>query len=537
MKKHNNLIKKSIYRDCMKAMLPSTIFYSVQEIIISSLSVYMAQILGEFADAIFNLNLSYGLNNIWKLLLGIGISVLFIPVIGLIGEVIMLHNSLKHDRFILERFFSKKYEKAMEIQEGEVQYRIENDPIELRCRWQDMVVKLFAIPFVLTYLLYNTLQISISFTIIVFCISVLKLVVPIVVKNVEAKYDLLMREYYSDRRVYEMQIVKNPSSIKLLGLTKYFIQKLDDIFKQNFKTIEVKYIKCKSFTKNISALFDTFSIILILIIGAVFVAFQKITPGSIAAMFGYFSVFGLMIQNVDYIIRSIPILRNISERLTLLYIDEESSTGKEIGTVTQISAEDLEFSYTNNEFIFRNINFDLQLPLKVAICGVNGSGKSTLLKIISGLLINYSGNFKINNIEQKEISIESWRNKIAFVEQEPFLFAGSTIDNIRIGDLSAGNEKVYKVIDELGISYLLNRDAISENNGLSGGEKQKISIARALLKNTPILILDEPNNHLDKDSLQWLGNFIKHSDKTIVFVSHNDNLSKYADTIITLDKL
>lgn len=92
---------------------------------------------------------------------------------------------------------------------------------------------------------------------------------------------------------------------------------------------------------------------------------------------------------------------------------------------------------------------------------------------------------------------------------DPFLFSGSIKENICIGNMSATDEDINTIMDKVGISYLTKYNVFTKQNALSGGEKQKISIARALLMNTPFLLLDEPNNNLDSKSVDWLISFIK----------------------------
>lgn len=535
MKKSDKDLKKLIYGDCRKAMMPSTFFYSLEDCITGLLAVYTANVLGEFADAVFRLDLRFGLANVWKLLLCIGITVLIIPAIGLVGEVLMFSNALRHDRLIFGRFFDKTYAEAMRIEEGEVQYRLEKDPNEFRYNWKEIIKKITAIPAALVYLLYSALQISRSFTLIVFGISLIKLMVPTAVKKLNAKYDRETREYNTRVRTYESEIIRNPYVTKIYGLKNAFIDRLDKIYHGYFKSVQVKSIQCKQIADGISSFLDTFCVLIILLIGAVMTADNMITPGAVAAMVGYFSVFNIIIGNIGFVIRNIPILNNIADRMNVLYAGQEDLSGENIEPVSVISAKRLAFFYEEKE-VFKDVDFDIQTVTKIAVCGVNGSGKSTLIKLLCGLLKSYKGSLKLNGKEFRDIAVESWRQQIAYVAQEPYLFAGSVKENIQISDLTATEEAIDHVMNEIGMSHLAGREVSMSQNDLSGGEKQKISIARALIKDTPIIILDEPSNNLDSESLIWLNEFIKKSSKTILFISHDNQLSGLANSRITLKK-
>lgn len=106
-------------------------------------------------------------------------------------------------------------------------------------------------------------------------------------------------------------------------------------------------------------------------------------------------------------------------------------------------------------------------------------------------------------------------------------------ENIRLGNLSATDIEIDALANRLGIFSLCERDVIGGEE-LSGGEKQKISIARALLKDTEVILLDEPSNHLDEETKNWLMQFIKNSTKTIVYISHDNELTSCADQTICL---
>ena len=140
MKKSDGL-RKTIIKDCMKAMLPNTIVYTIGDLLESLLVVYSSSVLGNFADAVFNLDFQSGITNFWHLLISVLINILIIPLIGMGGEVTMFSNALCHDRYVMGRSLDKTYRSAMSIDAGKAQSRLEDDPTELRCDWVDIIEK------------------------------------------------------------------------------------------------------------------------------------------------------------------------------------------------------------------------------------------------------------------------------------------------------------------------------------------------------------------------------------------------------------
>jgi ABC-type multidrug transport system fused ATPase/permease subunit len=276
---------------------------------------------------------------------------------------------------------------------------------------------------------------------------------------------------------------------------------------------------------------DTFCTLLILFIGAVFTSRGMVTPGTVAAMVGYFSVINNMISKCDYILRKIPILDATAERMKVLYDGEEDKNGIHIDSISLIEAKDLMLSIGDKK-VFQNRAFSIHTGEKTMICGDNGSGKSTFLKLLCGLYQNYKGGLKVDERKFFEIQIDSLRRQFACAQQDPYLFEGTVRENIHLGNLRASDKEVEDVMERLGILALADRQITLGQKELSGGEKQKISIARAVLKNAAILLLDEPDNNLDSQTLEWLKTFIRQSDRTIIYVSHDETLSKVADRTI-----
>lgn len=247
-------------------------------------------------------------------------------------------------------------------------------------------------------------------------------------------------------------------------------------------------------------------------------------------------------------INNIKSTKPIRNRIIELTIKSEDSVDfynetdklKEVDDLACITLNNVEYRYNENEEkVLSNINLVFSKGKRYAIVGNNGSGKSTLLKIIGKIITGYSGEVYINRDNYRDVNIIS----IGFVDQSNFMFDMSIIENIKLFRNYEDDEELQKVIEILNLTDLVNPE--SEKNiknysgkNLSGGEKQKISIARALLKNPNILLIDEGDSALDSDSIQKINEIISNrKDIICIVVTHKiDSSLKIYDEIIVLDK-
>lgn len=534
MLKRKDRIKTLIFRDCRKAMQVSLILFIISKALGGIIAVYAAEMLGGFVDAVLNNNIVVGTEQILKIVCCIGISVFIAPGINLVANIFMLKNALSHDRMVRRRFFDKKYEDVSGIEEGEALYRLEDDPIDVRGYWVAITERVIVIPILLTYVLYNSIKISLLFSLVVIGVSLIKLIVPMLVKKLEAWYDKENRSYNENREQVENEIAGKAYLIKMWGIGKSYIHKMDQMYQEYYKNTYRKSVKCTTIANNASGFTDTLCVLVILLIGAVLVSKGIVTAGTVAAMIGYFAVYNTLLSYVQFIIRKVPILNNVAERMKLFYDNwEVDNEGIDIDSFDSVSAKQLSVRY-EEKVVFQNLNFEFHAGQKVAVCGPNGSGKTTLLRLLCRLLNRYEGNFCVNGTELSEVSSAKWRDLFAYAAQDAYVFPVSIRENIRIGNLAADEQRITAAIEQVGLSNLMDREEDLSEESVSGGERQKISIARALVKDSPVLIMDEPSNNLDEETKEWLAKFISESKKTIIYVSHDDDFSNLADVKIGL---
>ena len=213
----------------------------------------------------------------------------------------------------------------------------------------------------------------------------------------------------------------------------------------------------------------------------------------------------------------------------------------------EIAFENVTFGYKNetgeNRTILQNISFGILPGQIVALVGETGAGKTSLVSLLSRFYDPWSGRILIDGVDIRNIQLHSLRENVALVLQEAFLFPVSIAENIAFGRPDATREEIIEVAVSAQAHEFISRlpdgyDTIVNESGssLSGGEKQRISIARALLKNAPVLILDEPTSALDAHTeakiFKGLSNLM--AGRTTVIISHRLSTIKRADQIITL---
>ena len=208
-----------------------------------------------------------------------------------------------------------------------------------------------------------------------------------------------------------------------------------------------------------------------------------------------------------------------------------------------ITFENVSFGYTDKKII-NDLSFSLEENKSYALVGSSGSGKSTIAKLISGFYKVDSGVIKIGNRSISSYSEEALINNIAFVFQNVKLFKTSIYDNVKIGKADASHEEVMTAMNLAGCNSILDKFSEREQTQigtkgvyLSGGEKQRIAIARAILKDAKIIIMDEASAAVDPENEYELqrafSNLIK--DKTVIMIAHRLPSIRNVDEILVMD--
>lgn len=528
-----NIRLRSVYQECEHTMRIPVLMEVCISIMTGTLGVITADTLGNFADAAFSLDFSMGLKNIAALTVFLCLSVFILPAAGMFADFVMLKKALLHDNIVFGHYLDKRIASARSQSVGKTQYELEEAPNILRIYWVRILSKAISLPFCLGYFLYYVGRINWMAAVLMLVIPSAKLAVPAFFKKRLAAYDRQDNAYQAKRRDYETDLVRMPYIAKMWGIENSFKNRIDRLFDEYFRCNASSKIICEVCAEQMQTLIGQAAMVFLLFIGAAMTARGIVTPGEFASLFLYLSVSQTFFQDIGEILQSYPLLMNAADRICKFYQDEEDTSGKLIPDFFDISGTNLSFSYSDR-IIFENLNFYITAGEKVRICGENGNGKSTLLKILSSSLENYKGTLIISGADSHSVSKKSWRNLIAYAPQIPYLFSETVRDNITLRNPEK-NEAADRLMDAFGILPLASRIP-GTSSDFSGGEKQKISLARTLLKDSEVLILDEPSNHLDLESIQVLKNHLRKTKKTVILVSHDEYLAEITEREIWINR-
>ena len=342
-----------------------------------------------------------------------------------------------------------------------------------------------------------------------------------------------------------MEYVKNISVIKAFA-------KEEEISERTLKTAR-EYIywvkKSMGMVTIPMGLIDIFmeiGVVIVMILGSIFLYRGNITTPNFILAIILSSAFTASISKTatlqHFSIVFKEALKAIGKVLTVPLPKKKTEQGLEFGN---IEFKDVNFAYGKDSFELKNINLTFKKNSVNAFVGASGCGKSTVSNLLMGFWDADEGQILINGKDIKEYNQENISMLIGSVQQDVILFDLSIFENIAIGKLNATKEEVIEAAKKARchdfISALPNgyETRVGEMGvKLSGGEKQRISIARMILKNAPILILDEAMAAVDSENERLIGEAIDDlsKDKTIITIAHHLNTIRDSDQIIVMDK-
>ena len=514
-------------------------------IIYSAISVYFAFILGKIVDVSVSGNLLEFKNILISGIILIIITTIFMYLIrifaGLYIKSTMSH--LKGDVF--NSILSKDISSFNSQNTANYISALNNDTNLVE---QDYFVNILtSFQYLSLFILgtYSIFKLNVYIAIATFVIGFIPLFIPVFFQKEIGKRK---EDYSNSLSSFTTKIKDIFSGFEVIKSFDIEEKTKDDFNISNNAVENKKYAstKIEAMVNSLSQFFGGMIFFVPLGLGTYLVLKGEFTTGGMLTAVQLMNYIVSPILSFSAIISKIKGIKPINEKLEAII---EESNGKDTGMIKDsfdksIEINNLSFSYNEEREILKGVDLSINKGEKVAIVGRSGSGKSTLLKLLLRYYDDYNGEVLIDEVNSKDIKLSSIYDMMSIIQQNVFMFDDSIESNIALyGDYS--DEKIDKAILNSGLKSLIDslpngkNSSVGENgSNLSGGEKQRVSIARALIKNTPIILLDEATASLDAETSYEIENSLLNIDGlTSLVVTHklNPELLKKYDKIIVLE--
>ena len=292
-----------------------------------------------------------------------------------------------------------------------------------------------------------------------------------------------------------------------------------------------------------------FGYVAVCIVGALLASSGKITFGVIVEFMTYVRLFSSPLSQIAQAFTSMQSTAAASERV-FEFLDEEELPAEEVKNVLKpeevkgnISFEHVHFGYDESREIIKDFTVEAMPGQKIAIVGPTGAGKTTLVNLLMKFYEINSGDIKIEGISTKELSRENIASLFTMVLQDTWLFEGTIRENIAFNRDNLTDEEIFEVCDKIGITHFIKslpdglNTQINENDSISAGQKQLITIARGMLENTPFLILDEATSNVDTRTEELVQKAMDKltEGRTSFIIAHRLSTIKNADIILVMN--
>lgn len=365
-----------------------------------------------------------------------------------------------------------------------------------------------------------------------------------------AKYTRKLQEELAVMNSYTQDTVSGVEVMRAFNLEEVLSEKYEkSIFR--VKLFGYKVAAARSVLGFINSITGIAPFLISFGFGGYFVIRGEMTPGALIAFINLLNPLAFPVAQMPVLIGDLRAQMEGAKRIfEIIDLPLERNDGQSLPIQSQKSVltfDNVTFKYVEDgEVVLNRFNFDVRAGEKVALVGSSGSGKTTIIKLLLGYYDNYEGEIKIFGQELKKWDLKELRNYLSLVSQETYLFPVSIEENIAYGKdgadsgeviLAAKAAQAHDFITRLKEGYL---SSVGEyGDRLSGGEKQRISIARAILKQAPVLLLDEATSSLDRHAEHLVQNAIDNviqEGTTALIIAHRLSTIQKADRILVIDQ-
>ena len=329
------------------------------------------------------------------------------------------------------------------------------------------------------------------------------------------------------------EMLHGTETLLTCGKHSFLFQKMQRVSNDNMqKDFDMK--QTETVATIITSLITWIPGFVIMVAGAMLVVQGKVTVSYLITANGLLNFIISPFRQTANSYQSVKSARAVKDRIDELLAQKTSNQmEKKNIEITSIDIKKLSFGYGESD-VLKNVNLTIKKGEKVAIVGASGSGKSTIMKLIGRFYLNYRGRISINNEDLKTLSDATLYSSVGYIPQEPFIFADTVRNNICLGR-NCSDEEVWSAIEKVGLTELvsslpdgINTELAEGGGNISGGQKKRIAVARALIRDCDTLLIDEMTSSLDIETTDEMVKLILSLSCTVIMITH-DIFDSYMD--------
>ncbi|MEY9499383.1 ABC-type bacteriocin transporter [Bradyrhizobium elkanii] len=486
-------------------------------------------------------------------LMSVAMLLILVPqtLISLLRSRLVLETGQKIDVCLILSYYNhilslpQKFFDSMRV--GEIVSRM-NDAVKIRSFLNEASITMFVNILVILFSFGLMFLYSWKIAVVVAISVPLYSLVYWTTNRLNSKRQRAIMENAADLEAQLVESLGAVSTIKTFGMENSSCLKMETRFVKTLQSVHSAGL-ISILGDNTSTFLSTLFTILLMWFGTTLVLDQTVTPGE---LFSCYALLGYITRPVASLIQTNRVVQDAfiaADRLFEIFdLEPARDGGADVtkSSLGDIIFENVTFRHGAQPKLFQDLSVTFRRGEMTAVVGESGSGKSSIAALLQNVYPLEGGCIRIGHHDLKDFSAVSLRKLVAAVPQSMHVFSGSVIENIALGEFEPEIERIMEICDQTGLREVIEHwpggfQANLGENGvrLSGGEKQRLSLARALYRNPEILILDEPTASLDsiaEATVHRLLENLRRAGKTIVVISHRLSTIRDADKIVVLDR-
>lgn len=506
---------KQMRRNCRKFMAGAVVMSFFHRLTSAAAPMAAAWLIGDMANHLLTLNGGAIISGLSGFLCAVFFQVIGVALFSLSLNLLLTKQGFAYDAFLMEKFIHLPLETVQTTSSGAVMERLEEDSASF-C-WNRMVLCSYPGAIAICAIAFVQLIVQEKFPML-FVLTILFLAaLPIfrakLVGETRAELTRQISEYQDDRKQLEQELYDATAFSLCYGLDDFFVTRLSKRFRAYLNQCGKRLYQLDAKSEILDYLCSYGVQIGTILMGALLIAAEKLTLGSLLS--GYLMIPAIR-ECCGYIKEWVTERLNeeiLLERLAFFYSEqlEENPEGEPL---CELSAENVSFSYPGSDApVLENRSFRMTDRDRIQLTGANGTGKTTRMKLLSGLYRPTTGTIC------NGASLNRIRQSVAYQPQEGAIFSGTVWENLFLPEEKW--EQALDLLRDMAFEKDLHYEVTSEGTNLSPGERKKLLLTRALLRDATFLFLDEPLNHLDEQGRAALLSLLEKR-HGILLISHQE---------------